>query len=454
MNRRQLLAALGLGAGGLALGGISPIMRPRRVQAQDAGPIRRLLIISNGHGNVHENFRMTFSGRPDTAQWEAPINETDAWSPILAPLQRHSARLNVLDGLSLATPELDLPGYRHEKGWIHAWTGNLAELTGRNLFATTPSLDQLVAREIARMDRLPSIELSIDDGRPVSHAGRQQQLPMEESPIAAYNRLFGADTGAIPGTAAAVLDFAQQEYALLGAGLSPADSLRAEQHRTLIEGLRGRLQGLSTLGCEGEPPLMGEGYDDAFDAHIDVITAAFTCDVTRVATLSLGDLPPSALPFQPTSGNVHDSWAHELYAREEAKRGMTAYMAVHAAQIARLLDRLEAIEDPQGGSLLDHTLVAWGSEMADGWHGYERYCVVLAGGGWAWPTGRYLHFPYRTGPITVVAPDGKVRSGVPHQHLLVSLAKAMGLDVDAVGLSSIMTRDGELVDLTGALEGL
>lgn len=92
--------------------------------------------------------------------------------------------------------------------------------------------------------------------------------------------------------------------------------------------------------------------------------------------------------------------------------------------------------------------------MADGWHGYERYCVVLAGGGWAWPTGRYLHFPNRTGPITVVAPDGKVRSGVPHQHLLVSLAKAMGLDVDSVGLSSIMTRDGEIVDLTGALEGL
>ena len=91
-------------------------------------------------------------------------------------------------------------------------------------------------------------------------------------------------------------------------------------------------------------------------------------------------------------GDRTQSWA-ELYARSsQAAQAMADYNRVHAEQIARLVDTLSAIPDPQGGSLMDHTLIVWGSEMADGWHGYEHYPCATLGGSWAWDIMPEAHF--------------------------------------------------------------
>ena len=105
---------------------------------------------------------------------------------------------------------------------------------------------------------------------------------------------------------------------------------------------------------------------------------------------------------------------------------------------------------------MDNTLIVWGSELGDGWHGYGRYCPVLIGGSWAFATGRYLYWPHTT-PVEMrvpaqVAAGGATRfAGVPHQRLLVSVARAMGLDVDHVGLSHVRGQRGDFVDVSGPL---
>ena len=108
---------------------------------------------------------------------------------------------------------------------------------------------------------------------------------------------------------------------------------------------------------------------------------------------------------------------------------------------------------------MDNTLIVWGSELADGWHGYRHYCPVILGGDWHFNTGRYLYLPHET-PIEILVPASvdpsgySAVSGRPHQHLLVSVAQAMGLEVDHVGHESLMGQTGQRVDCAGPLPEL
>ncbi len=138
---------------------------------------------------------------------------------------------------------------------------------------------------------------------------------------------------------------------------------------------------------------------------------------------------------------------------------MTDYVEFHAEQVARLVSTLEAIPDAGGGSLMDNTLIVWGSELGDGWHGYRHYCPVLIGGSWAFKGGRYMYWPHDTPAEmrvpTQLMPGGTTKfAGIPHQRLLVSVARAMGLDVDRVGLSHTYGQRGDYIDLIGPLTGL
>ena len=45
-------------------------------------------------------------------------------------------------------------------------------------------------------------------------------------------------------------------------------------------------------------------------------------------------------------------------------------------------------------------------------------------------------------------------SGIPHQRLLVSVARAMGLEVDHVGLTHVRGQRGDFIDVSGPLSGL
>ena len=94
-----------------------------------------------------------------------------------------------------------------------------------------------------------------------------------------------------------------------------------------------------------------------------------------------------------------------------------------------------------------------GNELADGWHGYQHYQAVTLGGDWAFKTGRYLKYPYGNTPVPLIVPEGATTgAGVPHQHLLVSVAQAMGLSIDHVGLESRSTPTGAVVDFRGPLK--
>ena len=102
------------------------------------------------------------------------------------------------------------------------------------------------------------------------------------------------------------------------------------------------------------------------------------------------------------SGDLHHDYAHPSSPDQlnqptfaEATRGMTAYTARYARYVAELADKLDAI--PEGnGTMLDHTIILWVSELAHGGHGHDGWLVVMVGGGQRFRTGRYLHYEHDT----------------------------------------------------------
>ena len=466
MRRRDFLAGLGLGGAGLGVGGLW--MPGARASATPAP--KRLLIISHCHGTPYDSWKMRPEGLAEDQEWEVDLAAMtpEEFSPILAPLYEHRSRMLCLDGLSLATAELDLDGYRHEKGWVHSWTGDWAFLTASDeIWAQSPSLDQLVAAEIARSDRLPSLEMDLafgggESGRAVSFSGVGTPLPLLDSPARVWQRLFGPSVnpdplGARQGSA---LDFAQAEYAQLAPKLDPEDRNKLDLHFDLLRSLGDRLEGMANLSCDTTPDVPADplSYDQAFDAFADLIAVAFSCDITRVATLSLGDIPTVEFGWDSVTDDVHKGLAHEIYNDTQAHEAMTDYSIMHAAQVARLVSLLSSI--PEGnGSVMDNTLIVWGSELANGWHGYQNYCPVLIGGSWHFRSGRYLHWPHETPiellvPATVSTGGYSEVSGKPHQHMLVSIAQAMGVDTERVGIDHVQGQTGIRVECTGPLPNL
>jgi hypothetical protein len=156
MNRRRFLTGLG-GLG--ALGASSFVSRAAGRPAP-----KRLLVLSHCHGWTYDPRKMR-PGLGTSTPWNLKLGPLDVadFSAPLAPLYPHRSRMIAIDGLSLATAELDADGNRHDTGWVHAWTGDNADFSETDTRSTRASLDQLVAAAVARPDRLPSLELSIDD---------------------------------------------------------------------------------------------------------------------------------------------------------------------------------------------------------------------------------------------------------------------------------------------------
>jgi hypothetical protein len=453
VDRRRFLSALGLGAGSLALGSRSAL-------GSSEIP-KRLIVLSTSHGTVYDGWKMRPAGHSADSAWSADLHglRQEEFSRALAPLHPYRSRLQVLDGLSMTSAELDIAGYRHEKGWLHAWTGDWVHFTGTDLFSSAPSIDQLVAAQIARRDRLPSLELGVADGRPICHAGLAQQLPIEEDPRRAWERVFGLATSTDPLVRAqhSVLDFALEEYESARRGLRAIDQERLATHFELVRQLERRIQGLSEATCEAGSletlASSADGYDAVWTSMAELAAAVLSCDLTRVVSLSLGDLPSDDFGWGGyLSGDAHNDFAHRIADDPQSAEAMTDYTRKHAEQLAYLIGLLEAIPDPDGGSLMDHTLIVWGGELGNGWHAYDQYCALTVGGGWHFNLGRYVHWPAESTPVPMLSATGDFKmSGLPHHHMLVDVARAMGLAVDRVGMATLNSKAGDRIDVTGGL---
>ncbi|MBC8071012.1 MAG: DUF1552 domain-containing protein [Deltaproteobacteria bacterium] len=458
MNRRQFLAALGLASGSLFL----PSLDGGRAHA--ATPPRRFIVFYTQNGCWYDGWKMRRPGLGEADRWRFDLvgAEASEFSEQLAALHPWRDRIAIVDGLAMVSAEADVAGIlRHEIGHVHSLTGGMVEVVSGRAFASAPSLDQLVADANARPDRLRSIELGVGDPPgSVSHRDRLQMLPFAQRPDEVFQQLFGlvGRGGGVWSEQGSVLDRTAQRYAELAQQLSGDDRKKLEAHRELVRDLERRVTGLASASCNS-PTLEAapRGYREDYTALVGLLASAMACDLVRVATVQLGDIPGELLGV--SGVDVHDEHAHSVFTSASAQEVMSRWQALHAAQFAELLAALDAVPEG-GGTMLDHTVCLWVSELADGSHGFEKWPVVIAGGS-GLRLGQYVHLPSDTPYAGVRWDFSKLPAmGMPHQRLLTTVGRSLGV-VDAHGdpLAAMPVRelagiDARSIDCTGIIEEL
>ncbi|WP_437842378.1 DUF1552 domain-containing protein [Sorangium sp. So ce1153] len=421
----------GAGAIAIALPWLE-IMGPERTARAAPAPAKRFLAVYTPGGTLIDRWRPTGTETSFTL------------GPILSPLAPVQDRLLVVDGLDMDSAR----GEQHQAG-ILAWlTGTPQQLVPGG-YASGPSVDQVIASRIsAGIKAKASIQLAVRWATGKSHGlmtpmnianfedtASYSPIPPRLDPVEIFTELFGTlDPGAGDDAARrlarkkSILDFLDGRYSALAARLGAADRRKIDQHLTKIREIELRL---STTPAACRAPTMvdtsdynprsglnssdtGSIKDIATDAAIpkvgklmtDMLVMALACDITAVGTLQWSDTEAKyTLPWLNLTEHHHFYQEMGGFRPAECELIYTWYSEQHLY----LLQEMEKV-DMGGHSLLDESVVFFGSEISDPpTHMKKNMPFLLAGGGGGLRAGRWLRYPNR-----------------PHNDLLVSILNLFG----------------------------
>lgn len=424
LSRRSFLR--GVGATGTLVG--LPLLSSLDVRADETAFPKRLVLLYNPNGTLTDHF------------WPTPgANERDfTLNTILSPLEPFKDRIMPLRGVDLSVTGVG-PGGPHQRGVGALFTGSElqeGEMIGgdgsRAGWANGQSIDQRIVEHHGAVTQLPSLELGVRAVEPevrgrVIYKGPANPLPPILDPAEVFKALFAnlsSDEQAIA-RRKRVLQAVQDQFKTLQGRVSRDDEDKLEAHVELVRDVERRLE-IPTAG----PSACGHDYtpvavepDDENDMPmvsklmIDLLAIAFSCDLTRVASIQYSTaINALRYPWLESMGSGH-TLSHSGDTNTEAQAELLTRATWQAEQVAYLMSALDAI--PEGeGSVLDNTIILWGNEISVGnTHSLQDIPFLLAGGaGGYFDMGRYLQF-----------------DGVPHNQLLVSILNAMGVDTTCHG---------------------
>jgi hypothetical protein len=378
---------------------------------------------------------------------ELPFN----WKP-LEPFRDHTVILSGLHSRSAEPP----PGVTGADHWVAAafmCAEKPKKTAGADVRAGT-TIDQLIAQKIGADSLMPSMQLAVEDPganssncgegyscvytNTISWASPTAPLPMELNPQVVFERMFGDGTTAEQRAARrrrdqSILDSLRTSLSRLRSDLGPTDRERLDEYAANVREIERRLQiAMQASSVAPENIEVPVGVPQTFDEHIklqfDLLALAFAGDITRVGTLLFArDLTGRTYPASeaPTSG-FHGVSHHGEDPRRIAD--LSKINQYHVKMVAHLVDKLATTPDGDG-TLLDHSLVLYGSNMGNS-NQHVHYDVphVLIGGANGRIKGnRHLAYPTRQ---------------VPTGNLLLSVLDKFGIHQDSIG------------DSTGRLEAL
>ena len=316
------------------------------------------------------------------------------------------------------------------------------------------SMDQIAARQLEGKTKFGSLELACEEGiqggncdngyscaysNSLSWRSPSTPNPPEMRPRAVFERMFGAvEDEKDPARRArlksyekSILDYVLDDAQSLKNTLGGDDRRKLDEYLFAIRDVEKRIQATERNNMVQAPataPSASIPTDFVEHSHVmfDLMTLAFQTDTTRVITMLLGlEQSPRNYPeIGITEG--HHGLTHHQGDKEKIEK-VTQINEFHIKQFTYLLDKLKNTRDGDG-SLLDNSMIVYGSALADGnAHQHNNLPTVLAGRGkGTLRPGRHVRFADET-PIT---------------NLYMSMLDRMGVPVEAIG------------DSTGKLEGL
>jgi hypothetical protein len=368
---------------------------------------------------------------------------------IWKPLEQYRDHLNILTGLHSTSAEPP-PGETGADHWVAAaflCADKPRKTAGADVYAGQ-TIDQIIAAKYGQETLLPSMEISVEDpGSGSSNCGEGYScvytntiawaspttpLPMELNPQVVFERMFGS--GSTPEQRVArrernqsILDSITDKISGMRREISAPDRTRLDAFTENVREIERRLQiaaGATSAAPENfdVPPGIPQSFDEHIKLMFDLQALAYQADITRVGTMLLArDLTGRVYPESdaPTLGFHGGSHHGEDPARIDEFSKINQY---HIKMLAYFVDKLAKTEDGDG-SLLDHSLLLFGSNMGNpNQHlHYDVPHILLGGNNGKLKGGRHLAYPTKT---------------VPTGNLLLSILDQFDIQRDSFGDST------------------
>ncbi|HCN29666.1 MAG TPA: hypothetical protein DIT64_13165, partial [Verrucomicrobiales bacterium] len=336
------------------------------------------------------------------SRWNLGATSTlEQLSPILKSLEPVRQHCAVVSNLEL---EPAYPG-------THA-TSNASFLSAARVKHTESSdyyngttADQIAAKAIGQQTQLPSLELAMDLMQVVgqcdngyacvyqnnlSWSSPTTPLPAEAHPRLVFEQLFGdggskTDRQAALERRASLLDFIKDDMQRLAKQLGPQDRDRVNQYLDSIREVERRIEKAQASVAENELPDLSRpsGVPASYAEHarlmFDLQLLAIQGDVTRVITFQLARETSNRTYPEIGVSDPHHPLSH--HGNDPAKiERMSKINAFHVSLFAEYLAKLASVKEGDG-TLLDHTLLLYGSGMGNpNVHDHTNLPIIVAGG--------------------------------------------------------------------------
>jgi Protein of unknown function (DUF1552) len=372
----------------------------------------------------------------------------------LQPLADFRSDFSVLSGLTQDAGRAKMDGAGDHARASATWltSTRIRKTNGVDIHAGI-SADQFAAQKVGKETRFASLELGCDRGQTSGNCDSgyscaysyniawrtpSAPLPPEVDPALAFERLFAGTNRQETAEQRArreryeksVLDFVMEDAKALNAKLGRTDQRKLDEYLTSVRDLERRIESAKNVeqqlpGFQRPTgiPRNAEGKTD-FVAHarlmMDIMALAFQTDSTRIVTFVMKhDGSNDAYPQIGIRDGHHDLSHHQNDAEKRAK--IAQINRFHMEQFAYLLGKLKSVKEGQG-TLLDNSMIVYGSGLADGnAHAHDNLPLLLAGrGGGTIATGRHIRWPKDT----------------PMANLFLSMMDRMGMSAERFGDST------------------
>ena len=395
-----------------------------------ANPTPHLGFIYFPHGAVQDKW---------TPKGQGKIEE---FGEILNPLDKYKSMTTVFSNIDNQAP----------LGPVHAlapgtWLNCVHPAISQDPHAGT-TVDQIAAQHIGQDTPLPSLEVAMENhggggfcdrdygcsyAATISFRTPTTPLPMEVDPRKLFMRLFGQGDNAgervrLSHQYASLLDLVGGEAKDLERVVGPSDKAMLSDYLESVREIERRIQkmearDLSKVNIPDAPKQGALPFNERIGLMFDLVALALQANMTRVFSFMMAaEVSGQTYNFIGVPDAFHPLSHHN---NEQAKMDRLAKVqAYHTQVFAKFLDKLAKMPDGDG-SMLEHSLFLYGSNMANSnAHNHYPLPTVLVGG---WKTvkgGQHIVPPERT-PLANVLLTLLDRLGIPQEKLGDSTGELM-----------------------------